>query len=535
MARVFISHRAVEEDLVLARALRDGLASAGHGSFLAGDSLSIGDSWPERIAEELAGADVLLLLLSPEAAQSEMVIEEVRQARELRRRGGRPRILPVRVREPAGAPLPYDLGAYLGRLQQVAWLSEEHTPALLSELLRVVDAGIEGVPFGHHPGEAQAPAQGEQGHGAGATGPLYRGDADLSAEDEATLTPQPATQPPSTEPAAPLQPPGAPYTGAWYIPHDRAEKEARTYLGLPGSPVVLVGPYQSGKSWMLHHILTGCSEDGDLVVHLTLDHLPDECLDSLDALLMEVAVELCDAAGLDEDAISRAWQLPAHPLRKLSRMVERRILPSIQGRLLLALDRADTVLAHGYHNDFFGMLRSWAQGAARPPWDRFRLLAAISTEPSLLVSSANLSPFNLSPPIRLGDFTAEQVIALAQRHGLPWGSDDVSLLMSVIGGHPYLVRLTLFQAAHNDIPLPQLLAEATSEGGLYADHLRSRLLRLRANPELADAVRRLMANAEAPVDYLVADRLISAGIVSGHRGRYDLRYPLYRTFLTGRL
>ena len=345
------------------------------------------------------------------------------------------------------------------------------------------------------------------------------------------------TRSPPIPPPSPLslQPPGAPYAEGWYVPQARAEREALAYLRQAGSPVVLVGPYQSGKSWFLHHLVERDRKPGDTVVHITLDHLPDECLDSLEALLLEMAVELVDAAGLDEDVLTRAWALPAHPLRKLSRLMERRVLPAVEGRLMLAIDRADAVLAHPYHGDFFGLLRSWADVAARPPWKRFRLLAAISTEPILLVRSSNLSPFNLSVPIRLGDFDAPQIRELARRHGLAWRAQEVDALMAVIGGHPWLVRLTLFQAANHDAPLAQLLKDAAGEHGIYADHLRSRLLKLRANPELADAVRRLMEDPASPMDYLVIHRLMRAGIIHGVRGAYQLRYPLYREFFTGRL
>ncbi len=112
MAKVFISHRNVEPDLGLAEALRTGLVCAQHDVFLDAENILPGDEWPKVIQQEMEGADVLVVLLSESIAESpDMVTEEVAMAREMRRDGGRPRIVPVRVCDFAFLGLPYDLRA----------------------------------------------------------------------------------------------------------------------------------------------------------------------------------------------------------------------------------------------------------------------------------------------------------------------------------------------------------------------------------------------------------------------------------------
>ncbi len=75
-----ISYRVTERDTQLAQQFHDELEQQGHQVFLAQKDLHLGETWPQRLEEELKQADYLLLFLSEEATTSEMVIVEVRMA-----------------------------------------------------------------------------------------------------------------------------------------------------------------------------------------------------------------------------------------------------------------------------------------------------------------------------------------------------------------------------------------------------------------------------------------------------------------------
>ncbi len=93
-ATVFISYRHREPDHTLAHAFADALRREGHAVFIDTD-IPWGEDWAKRIPEALRQAHYMLLLLSPQAAVSEMVMEEVATAHELaQRRDGLPIILP---------------------------------------------------------------------------------------------------------------------------------------------------------------------------------------------------------------------------------------------------------------------------------------------------------------------------------------------------------------------------------------------------------------------------------------------------------
>ncbi|WP_438822869.1 toll/interleukin-1 receptor domain-containing protein [Nostoc favosum] len=144
-ARFFISYRSQDPDLSLAHNFYEALKAAGHEAFMAGESIRLGEKWPQRIDEELKLCDYFLLLLSERSATSEMVTEEVRQAKELRDTSDqhKPVILPIRVNFPWSTPLNYDLRGYLQQIQQREWNSPADTSRILPVELGDVSRAIE--------------------------------------------------------------------------------------------------------------------------------------------------------------------------------------------------------------------------------------------------------------------------------------------------------------------------------------------------------------------------------------------------------
>ena len=95
--------------------------------------------WVASIELALKNADFLLLLLSPEAADSEMVAEEVLRAKELAEENkGKPIILPVRIRFSNQQQLPYHLSARIRKIQYASWDIHSDTQRLVDELMVII-------------------------------------------------------------------------------------------------------------------------------------------------------------------------------------------------------------------------------------------------------------------------------------------------------------------------------------------------------------------------------------------------------------
>lgn len=150
------------------------------------------------------------------------------------------------------------------------------------------------------------------------------------------------------------------------------------------------------------------------------------------------------------------------------------------------------------------------------------------------------SPFNIGLPIKLTEFSKEQVQDLAQRHGLDWfHGSDADKLMAIVGGHPYLVRLALYHLVSKggmERHLGQILQQAPTEAGIYNEYLRQCLLVLREKPELGDAFREVVsAKSALQMELPVAYKLYAMGLVSIEGDRCTPSCELYRLYFQEQL
>ncbi|WP_437520600.1 AAA-like domain-containing protein [Sorangium sp. So ce726] len=340
----------------------------------------------------------------------------------------------------------------------------------------------------------------------------------------------------------PLQPPGTPYRSAWYVARPHEEQLALNYLEY-GQPVLLWGPRRQGRTWLWTHISEqwrAAANDFRQVAVVYLHTFDADAFTDLDACLRAFAIALLealdDSIGTDAYAtVEATWSsLKGDPKRKINDLLARTILRLVPGPLLLIIDRADLVVGRPFYNDFSGLLRGWAESSvAKGPWKKLRLLVSVSTPPARLSTEVNQSFFyNLSDPIEVMNLERAQIAELADRHGLQLSDADLDRLMSLAGGHPYLVRAVLFDLAGQRYTLVDLASGAPLGRSLAADHLYEHRTRLNASPELGQAFASLAKDPATRVDGKTLDALIRQGLVQqGERGTHPVRYRIYERLL----
>ncbi|ESA38738.1 serine threonine protein kinase [Leptolyngbya sp. Heron Island J] len=506
--QVFISYRSREPDVAIAQQFHAQLSGAGHEVFMAAASIRLGDNWPQRVNTALEQADYFILLLSPQSITSEMVIEEVRQAKHLHDTQGRPVILPIRVNLPMDAPLNYDLRGYLQRIQQGHWESEQDTARLLREILELI-------------GENVAP-------------PLV----DAGAQE---LTPAPAVIETAETPPLPVAEPELPggqvdLASKFYIERPPIEKRCYEAIVKPGALIRIKAPRQMGKTSLMARILHHAEAEGCVKVPLSFQIADSKIFKDLDQFLKW----FCAVVGRRlkrPNKLNDYWDGFFGSKDNCTAYFEEYLLADLDKPLALGLDEVDLVFQHPeIASDFFGMLRAWHEdGKNRDIWKKLRLVVVHSTE-VYIPMNINQSPFNVGLAIELPEFTPDQFEDLSQRHGLNWQADDLRPIQAMIGGHPYLVRVALYNLARQDMTLADLLQSAPTESGPYGDHLRRHLWNLEQRPELAEAVKRIVAT-DSPVrlDSVEAFQLHSMGLVNLEGNTVSPRCNLYRQYFSDRL
>ena len=183
--------------------------------------------------------------------------------------------------------------------------------------------------------------------------------------------------------------------------------------------------------------------------------------------------------------------------------------------------------------DFFPLLRSWHDEAKQDETlKKLRFIVVHNTE-IYIPLNINQSPFNIGKPIKLPDFTLEEVHELAQIYGLNWTKNcEAEKLMAMVGGHPYLVRLALYHLVNNpEISLEQLLEDAPKITGIYHSYLREHLDTLQSIPELDKALEKVINSpVSVKIDHLQAYKLESMGLVKLEGNNCTICCELYRVY-----
>jgi len=485
----------------LSQQLHQALSAGGHEVFFINNS-SDSRSYLKR-------CDYLLLLISEESAASEMVLEQVQLAKELQNITARkPAILPIFVE--LNTPLSFDLLSYLAGIQPWLWRGAGDTFKLLSQILTIIKEGRTSLTTDH----------------------------ELAVEWQAiTSTKQSIIQPLS---AAPPELPGGQVelTSCFYI--DRPPIESRCYetIAQPGALIRIKAPRQMGKTSLMARILHHAQQQGSRTVALSFQLANRKIFANSDTFLQWFCASIGQELGMLEQ-LPKCWELAdlIGSNQCCKAYFEQYLLSESSKPLTLGLDESDRLFeSPEIADDFFGLLRALHEEAKRRDiWKKFRLVVVHSTEVYIPLD-VNKSPFNVGLPIELPEFNSQQVQELAARHGINWSATEVTKLMALVGGHPYLVRLAMYRIARQDVTLNHLLNSATTEAGIYSDHLRRHLWNLEKYPELIEAMREV-SSVSKPVRLRLefAFKLNSMGLVKLEGNYCSARCNLYEEYFRDRL
>lgn len=500
-SRIFISYkRGVEPDQPVALEIYRSL-SQDHEVFI-DQTMAVGTHWAERIEAEIRQSDFLITILSAYSVQSEMVVGEVETAHHLSKQTGKPMILPIRVayRE----PFVYPLSAYLNGINRAFWDSEADTPRLLEELRQA----IAGQPL------SIAPEQSE---------------AELTTPAVAGIPrPLPSAQPGSLKRRLEM-PEGTMDLESQFYVERAGDAIALETVRRQGVTLTIKAPRQMGKSSLLIRSMEVARKAGKRVAFLDFQLFDKTALTDGDRFFQQFCAWLTDELELT-DRVEEYWSSPLGNSQRCTRYMQRYLLKEVDSPLLLAMDEVESVFDTDFRSDFFSMLRSWHNNRATTPiWKQLDLALVTSTEPYQLIADLNQSPFNVGQVIELTDFPPEQVADLNQRHGNPLNVAEVQQLISLLNGHPYLVRRALYLVASGQLSVAGLFADAVADRGPFGDHLRHHLFRMNDKADLIQGMLQVIRNRTCS-DERVFFRLRGAGLVQREGKTVLPRCQLYADY-----
>lgn len=294
-------------------------------------------------------------------------------------------------------------------------------------------------------------------------------------------------------------------------------------------------PMQTGKSSLMRKSLYLARQIHQIqFAFIDFQKFTEQYFEDEENFFIQFCVMIGDALGIPE-AIDQYWTGRRSNIVKCSLYLSRYIIPQLRGAFILAMDEVERMQTSRFRSGFFGMLRTWHnERAFDESFARMTLFLSSSTDPFLLIDNPHQSPFNVATPISLQDFTTDEVSELNRCHNSPLNEIQVNELMSLVNGHPFLTRLSLYQLTLGKIDLHTLITHATEDAGLFGDHLRHYLLRIWQKPELKQALTLISQKHTCPENE-VFYRLKESGLIKKIDQQVVFRNSLYERYFKERL
>jgi len=454
-----------------------------------------GHDWAEKLNKEIEISDLVVPIISEGVSLNELLIFELDKAYHLQNETDKPMIIPVRFRYVE--PYPYPLSVYLSEIPciMVRDLDAENIQRLRAE----IDRAFTGKSYGEVLHQSVK-----------LTVDIPRPTPSIDPYDYASIDNPKGTM--SKE-------------SRFYIERPQ-DSRMLGQVGLKQALINIKAPRQMGKSSMLIRGVEKARQQGKRIVFLDFQQLDTEHLHDGKTFYTTFCNWVAGNLNLDIDA-EKFWKSPGSNNIKCT-MFFKEILAKLNQPLLLAIDEVDRLLASPYKSDFFGLLRSWHIDRQSETMALLSMMLVISTEPILLIDDIS-SPFNVGENLDLDDFTPDQVAELNIRHETIFNDSQLVHLMTLVGGHPYLVRQAMYKVSMKEIPAEKFLATAHLDDGPYSDHLLQHLFKLNRSSDLRHAMWQIIHEHVSPSDEMTY-RLKSAGLVR-EKGRTVIpRYGIYADY-----
>lgn len=326
-----------------------------------------------------------------------------------------------------------------------------------------------------------------------------------------------------------------PLESSFYIERPPIEKRCYDAIWQPGALIRIHAPRQMGKTSLMAKILQQARWQEYHTVTLSFQLASSHVLSDLDKFLQWFCASIGKSLGLPNQ-VADYWDTMLGGKSSSTDYFENYLLAEIDSPIVIGLDNVEVIFQYPeIASNFFCLLRTWNEKAKygnslSQVWEKLRLVVVYSTEVYMPLM-IHYSPFNVGLSFGLPEFSRNQVQDLVQRYGFNWDSDQIKQLMSLVGGHPYLLQTALYHIWQQDFLLEELLARYTINVRIYSEYLSEQLSNLRQYPELYAAFTQV-TNSPTPVEleWEQALQLQTMGLVHLRGDRVLPSCDLYRQY-----
>jgi hypothetical protein len=330
----------------------------------------------------------------------------------------------------------------------------------------------------------------------------------------------------------------------FYISRPSIETAAFAEIAKPGCLLRLKAPQKMGKSTLMLRLIDQARRLSYQSLHLDLQLADHLVLSSQDRFLRWFCAHASRELGL-EPQLDHYWDNEISSQINCLIYLQDYLLQQIDSPVLICINEVNRIFDYpAVTQVFLPLVRALHQESRYSKvLQKLRLVLAYSTE-IYVPLKLHQSPFNVGKLIELPEFTLSEIQLLAKRYELDWtvppGLQQALALCDLVGGHPYLVQLALYQLATRTngseseiaIAFDQLLEQAPTLAGIYTDHLQRHLSVLYTHPDLTAALNQVLVDEAAILPSVVAHKLQSLGLIQLKGEQAVISCKLYRLFFS---
>ncbi|MBD2040487.1 AAA-like domain-containing protein [Microcoleus sp. FACHB-672] len=317
---------------------------------------------------------------------------------------------------------------------------------------------------------------------------------------------------------------------------DRSKKSAMPFIRIKASQ----GMGKSSLLVHLRHLLE--KQPNHLVGFVDLGGVgfEPEAFTNLDKLLQRFTYAIAQSfkgtlSNYELEDLKKSWRSDVAPGTNCTDYLRDRIFSKIKQSKTLIIDGIDAVL--GYEKTqtpFLNLLRTWNEtemkvvSQAQIVWPS--IVVAYSTETYLDREIRGSVMPNVGDAVELEEFNSNQILELANKYGLEtWTNVEVKTLKALVGGHPALVNLGLYQISQNNLSLEELERKAVQANGPFGSYLLNHLELLQRNQNLRQCFSNILKQ-ETCKDEFAKFQLEKAGLIRQDGFSWEVRFELYKRY-----
>ncbi|MFN5515147.1 MAG: AAA-like domain-containing protein [Cyanobacteriota bacterium] len=317
-------------------------------------------------------------------------------------------------------------------------------------------------------------------------------------------------------------------------PHyqERVEPLARKILAQPGAFLALQAPQGMGKTHCLQRLTHWAKSQEYQTAYLHFWQAKSDALENWPLFLESLGIQLANFLNIQTVYSPGAGRYLFNSEDDFNQFLEYRILPRLTQPFLWVLDDVDSLFAFPKIASRFAiLLNHWHEKSCFfPHWQVLRLLLAYSPEsPQFWMLDHAL--FSGAVTLELDDFAITQVETLIQKSCIILTPEQRRKLMTLVGGHPYLLSQALYALKYRRQSPDAFFNQASTLGSVYASHLYAKARQLQGVPGLLPLWRQLVwSNRPVAANSLDFRALTYLGLIQWQGNEVMIKNDLYRRF-----